>query len=356
MRNGGRWVASLSCVFLLWASGLPLLESTGTVHAAGPRVFFSEYVEGTGSNQALEIYNGTGAAVDLAAGGYCVEIYPDGSATPGQTIRLTGTVAANDVYVLARAGAGASILEQADQVEGGSWFDGNDAVVLRKGAARLDVIGQIGFDPGEAWGSHYHTTADSTLRRAETDCSGDSNGSDSFYPVGHWNTAVDALSGLGTHSARCPTLPVPLPLVYFGLLGICVGALYVIERKGLKLGIFRTFLIWLAAIVALMPLSEFIVARSDGRTIVLAATAELGLIALVAGIITGWRQRDRMDGVINWILVIIFSYVPVVISYNDAGARLNTLAGFSELGVIALSLVVYQASFLLTHWLKNRRR
>ena len=38
-----------------------------------PTLFFSEYIEGTCNNKALEIYNGTGAAVDLT--GYSVQIF-----------------------------------------------------------------------------------------------------------------------------------------------------------------------------------------------------------------------------------------------------------------------------------------
>jgi hypothetical protein len=33
-------------------------------------LFFSEYVEGSGFNKAVEIFNGTGAAIDLGAAGY----------------------------------------------------------------------------------------------------------------------------------------------------------------------------------------------------------------------------------------------------------------------------------------------
>ena len=57
-------------------------------------LFFSEYIEGSSNNKALEIYNGTSGAIDLAAGGYNVQIFFNGSATAGLTINLTGTVAA----------------------------------------------------------------------------------------------------------------------------------------------------------------------------------------------------------------------------------------------------------------------
>ena len=42
--------------------------------AATTDLFFSEYIEGSSNNKALEIYNGTGAAVDLATDGYNVQM------------------------------------------------------------------------------------------------------------------------------------------------------------------------------------------------------------------------------------------------------------------------------------------
>ena len=57
----------------------------------------SEYVEGSSNNKAIEIFNGTGATVDLAAGGYQLEVYFNGSTTPAAPIALTGSVADGDV-------------------------------------------------------------------------------------------------------------------------------------------------------------------------------------------------------------------------------------------------------------------
>ncbi|MCK4315224.1 MAG: lamin tail domain-containing protein [Anaerolineae bacterium] len=96
-------------------------------------LLFSEYVEGSSYNKVLEIYNGTGAAVNLAAGGYVVEIYFNGSDSPGQTIPLVGTLADGDVFVLAHTSASAAILAVADQISSGILFNGDDAVVLREG-------------------------------------------------------------------------------------------------------------------------------------------------------------------------------------------------------------------------------
>ena len=169
-------------------------------------LFFSEYLEGTGNNKALEIYNGTGAAVNLGASGYTVQIYFSGAATPGLTINLTGTVANGDVFVLAQAGANSEILAQANQTNSSGWFSGDDAVVLRRGAAIVDVIGQVGFDPGTEWGTGIASTADNTLRRLAAICAGDTSGSDGFDPTVEWSGfTTNAAGGLGAHTATCVT-------------------------------------------------------------------------------------------------------------------------------------------------------
>ncbi len=96
-------------------------------------LFISEYVEGSSLNKAIEIYNGTGATVDLAAGDYRLEVYFNGSDDAGTAIPLTGTVADGDVYVVADDGADAAILAVTDQTTTASLFNGDDAVVLRIG-------------------------------------------------------------------------------------------------------------------------------------------------------------------------------------------------------------------------------
>ena len=167
--------------------------------------FFSEYIEGSSNNKALEIFNGTGAAVNLATGGYNVQMYFNGSATAGLTISLTGTVATGDVYVVAQASASDAILAQADQTNGSGWFNGDDAVVLRKGTTVLDVIGQTGFDPGTEWGTGLTSTADNTLRRKASVEVGDVNGFDAFDPAVEWDGfATDTFDGLGSHATTAP--------------------------------------------------------------------------------------------------------------------------------------------------------
>lgn len=119
--------------------------------AAPTDLFISEYVEGSSNNKAIELFNGTGTAVDLTAGGYQLQLYFNGSTT-ATTIALTGSVAAGDAFVFASASAGAAVLAQADQTSGASLFNGDDAIVLRRGTTVLDSIGQVGVDPGTEWG------------------------------------------------------------------------------------------------------------------------------------------------------------------------------------------------------------
>ncbi|MFL5982848.1 MAG: ExeM/NucH family extracellular endonuclease [Gaiellaceae bacterium] len=198
-----RWIA-------LGISALVLVVGAGQAQSAPSELFFSEYVEGTSNNKALEIYNGTGAAIDLAANAYSVQMFFNGSGTAGLTIDLTGSVANDDVFVLAQASANATILAQADQTNAAGWFNGDDAVVLRHNEDVIDVIGQVGFDPGAEWGTGRTSTADNTLRRKPTTSSGDTNGADVFDPAAEWNGfATDNTADLGTRSlATSPTLSV----------------------------------------------------------------------------------------------------------------------------------------------------
>ena len=186
-------------------------------------VFFSEYVEGSSFNKALEIFNGTGSAVDLAAENYRIEVYFNGSSLPGTTIALTGLIANNDVFVIGEDSADAAILAIADQLTDASLFNGDDAIALFKGTALVDVIGQIGFDPGSEWGSGLTSTQNNTLRRKSSVTSGDSDGSDPFDPTIEWEGfAQNTFDGLGTHSVAMQTVPEPdlLMLIGIGLAGM----------------------------------------------------------------------------------------------------------------------------------------
>lgn len=177
-------------------------------------LIISEYIEGSSNNKAIEIFNGTGAAIDLAAGGYNLQMFFNGAIAANLTINLTGTVQPGDVFVIAQSGANATILAQADQTNGSGWFNGDDAVMLRKGTTALDVIGQVGFRPVTEWGSGLTGTADNTLRRKVTVDIGDADGSNAFDPSLQWDGfAMDTVDDLGRYTASADTVRVSLTAV-----------------------------------------------------------------------------------------------------------------------------------------------
>lgn len=113
-------------------------------------LFFSEYTEGlTGNNKVLEIFNGTGATVDLT--GYSVKLGSNGAAW-GNTLALTGTLANGATYVIANSGSIESILETANTTSTVTFFNGNDAVGLFNGSTLVDIIGVYMQSPNPAVG------------------------------------------------------------------------------------------------------------------------------------------------------------------------------------------------------------
>ena len=185
------------------AAALIALAGAGGANAASTELFFSEYIEGSSNNKALEIFNGTGAAVDLAAQNYSVQMCFNGALTCSLTIPLTGSVAAGDVYVLANSGAVQAILDQADQTNGAGWFNGDDAVLLRHGATLVDAFGVRGIDPGTEWGFGLTSTADNTLRRKLSITEGDTNDTNAFDVQVEWDGfAIDTFGGLGSHGGN----------------------------------------------------------------------------------------------------------------------------------------------------------
>ncbi|WP_231917756.1 ExeM/NucH family extracellular endonuclease [Microbacterium pygmaeum] len=199
----------LTAVSALAAAALLLAGLTApAASAAEGDLLFSEVIEGSSNNKAIEIYNPTTAPVDLAAAQYSVVMYFNGNAAAGTTVALTGTVAAGDVHVLALASANEAILAAADQTSAGSWFNGDDTLVLTKAGSPVDVFGQLGVDPGTEWGTGLTSTQDNTVRRKVDVCIGDPNGADAFDVAAQWDGfAVDTIDGLGAHAAVCALEP-----------------------------------------------------------------------------------------------------------------------------------------------------
>ncbi|MGO4599764.1 ExeM/NucH family extracellular endonuclease [Terrabacter sp. 2RAF25] len=195
-----RRVAAVTTAAL--AVGITPFVAAAPASAAAPsELFISEYVEGSSSNKALEIYNGTGATIDLAAAKYDVQVFANGATAATSTIALTGTVASGDVHVLANSGAVAALTSLSDQQSGSANWNGDDAVVLRKDTTVVDVLGQVGVRPTNEWGTGLTSTMDNTLRRRSSVTSGDTNGADAFDPSVEWNGYdSDTFDGLGSHT------------------------------------------------------------------------------------------------------------------------------------------------------------
>lgn len=174
--------------------------------AQSSELFISEYVEGTITNKALEIFNGTGSTLNLNA--YVLQVYLNGATSPTSSLTLFGSLQDGKVFVIGRTDADRAIINVMDIGSNGLMnFDGNDAIVLRKGGATgqiVDVIGQIGVDPGTGWSNQQVSTNDRTLRRRKDICKGDTDGSNAFDPAAEWEVfAVNAFDGLGKHAVIC---------------------------------------------------------------------------------------------------------------------------------------------------------
>lgn len=181
---------------IVWSASLVPLLAHGDI-------YFSEYIEGSSNNKALEIYNSGTVAVNLA--GYKIEGYFNGSAAANAsfTINLSGTIPAKGVFVVAPTNANITILAKANQTFGSAWFNGDDAVVLKNGNTIIDSFGQIGVDPGSEWGSGLVSTADNTLRRKSAVTTGDTNPSDAFNPSLQWDGfATDSFDDLGAYNGN----------------------------------------------------------------------------------------------------------------------------------------------------------
>jgi predicted extracellular nuclease len=124
-------------------------------------MFFSEYLEGSSFNKAIELYNPTDLILNLSE--YEVRLYSNASLVPTNTEILTGTLAPGETLVLINDQASAAIQNQADLVSGATFFNGNDALELVHNGVVIDVIGIVGDDPaGEFWvvgdgGTNEHT-------------------------------------------------------------------------------------------------------------------------------------------------------------------------------------------------------
>lgn len=159
-------------------------------------LFFSEYVEGSANNKALEIYNPTANAVSLA--NYKVVLFVNGNTTPTNTLNLSGSLAAGDVYVIVSSQADSTTKLLADTTSNVTNFNGNDALALLYFTDTLDVIGVVGTDPGSnGWTVGSGSAVNHTLVRDSTVKKGNTNWA---VAVNQWNVFGMDTFFLGTHT------------------------------------------------------------------------------------------------------------------------------------------------------------
>ena len=127
-------------------------------------LFFSEYLDGTGWDKGLEIYNPSATATaDL--GEYAVKTYNNGSTVATHEVQLSGSLGPGEVFTIVNPLAPPFLLQLADLIDDVTLFNGNDATTLERNGVEVDVLGEVGINPGEGWPVNDVTMLHHTLVR-----------------------------------------------------------------------------------------------------------------------------------------------------------------------------------------------
>jgi endonuclease I len=136
-------------------------NSSGTGTATD--LLFSEYIEGSSNNKALEIANNTGSSVSLSA--YTIKKQTNGAGSWSTGLALSGTLTTGSKFVIVNSSISSTCFSTsaANISTSGTelMFNGNDAVGLFKNGVLIDIIGT--FNGGTA-----NFAIDVTLRRKST--------------------------------------------------------------------------------------------------------------------------------------------------------------------------------------------
>ena len=189
-------------------------------------LFFSEYVEGSSNNKAVEIYNPTDAPIDLSS--YSIERYSNGSDAVSDEMNLSGTLNAGETWIVTNSDTNSTnefgyimveLYNMADQwapvYPSPLYMNGNDVMTLSKNGTIIDIIGKIGEDPGEAWtddatagftdanGGAWWTKNHTLVRKASVK-SGVKTSPILFNPAAEWDSlSINTWTNLGTHECDC---------------------------------------------------------------------------------------------------------------------------------------------------------
>lgn len=165
------------------------LAPTSTV----TELFFSEYMEGSSSNKALEIANFTNVTISLDI--YTLKLSTNGSGTWTSPIVFPAgaQISSNDVYVITN-GSLAVCTSVSDYANNNATaFNGNDVVGLFKNDILIDIIGTLGNSADFA--------KDVTLVRKSTVLAPNTT-----FTTDEWNSfATNTCDNLGQHAVTLNT-------------------------------------------------------------------------------------------------------------------------------------------------------
>jgi hypothetical protein len=172
---------------------------------SAPSLIFTEYVEGTGSNKALEITNVGGGTATLT--GCSIRLFANGTTTATSTANLTGTLEPGAQFVICNSGTDMAA-SRCNVTSATINHNGDDAFELVCSGVTVDRIGRIGEDPGTAWTGGGLSTLDFVLTRRCDVMTGDTNRTGPFnvaleWEGTRWVDAATSLAGL-RNRAECP--------------------------------------------------------------------------------------------------------------------------------------------------------
>ncbi|MEZ4374252.1 MAG: lamin tail domain-containing protein [Polyangiaceae bacterium] len=165
-------------------------------------LIFSEYVEGSALNKALEIYNAGSQSVSLADC-HLDKYLNAGTSAESISFVPANTLAPGEVFVICNAGM--TVTSACDQTTSGTStgisHNGNEVYVLVCLGVIEDSIGQIGSNISSKWGTDPISTLDHTLRRQCSVTMGDTDPYDVYDPAADsWDGYdKDDLTDLGMH-------------------------------------------------------------------------------------------------------------------------------------------------------------
>ena len=165
--------------------------TTATSNGTANELFFSEYIEGSGTNKALEIANHTGASVDLTA--YAIKRQLNGGGNWEAPLNLTGTLNSGEVFVIVNKDIALTCYDKTkaniSTASSALQFNGNDPVGLFKNGVLIDIIGTFN-------GGAPDFAIDQTLTRKSNIVAPNST----FNKTIEWDAAAkDNCTNLGTH-------------------------------------------------------------------------------------------------------------------------------------------------------------